>query len=385
MKITQRHTFPLCLLGCWIFTQARAGIVLPPRNVSALWVSDFTPGLRWSPPLQPDANCSYRVAATTKSLFTNEVDVSPAFFSLLVMEGGSIHWNVTRVCNGSPGEPRVLSISYPELVKDLACFLDSPRRARCQWSPGAPPADFRLYYKLVDECGVDSAPPALRECPSYVWTGGVASGCELPATVCHVAYVLVNGTVDGEPVRNTFRRQLADDVRLPPLEWRAEKMGNKLNVSWERPEVAVPDGWRIQINYTECGGARESLEIEGEVWSHPLVLDSGCPRAVAVRATSQSGATPWGEWRRFDADASPLLYMVAVVLVSVAALVALACVCLGRNKDVIFRKVPEPFDYVSEIYNNNTQSVFHGLYISPEEEECKISLVVDEQLDGTTC
>ncbi|CAN9509719.1 unnamed protein product [Ophioblennius macclurei] len=300
------------------------------------------------------------------------------------MEGGSINWRISTVCEGSKSKPVLVNISYPELVKKLDCFLKSPNKAECEWSLGTHSPNFRFFYGLVNECTDKVDPFHLQECPSYVWTNGVRSGCRMDATRCHTLYALFNATLNDKPVRNTFKRMLMKHVRPKNLTWAVQRNGNKFNISWEVPEIKVAEDWTIEINYTECG-PKDILERKDQLFE-VLELNPLCRKAITARATSPVGQTPWGEWKHYEGDKDPRVLLLVVVLL-IVVLVVLIGACFQKNKEKLWPAIPKPKDYLSEFSNATNNKTFSHILYSPVKEEngCNVLLVVDLQHIKENC
>ncbi|XP_029943033.1 uncharacterized protein LOC115385180 [Salarias fasciatus] len=378
---------PLVVLSCLIFsTHSKPGGVLPPQNVSYEWIDDFMLRLSWNPPQHPVTNCKYLVSTESKS-HGIETYTEPYMETFVVMEGGSIPWNIATVCNGSESEPAVFNLSYPELVKNFTCTLYSGRNTHCQWSADGHSSDFKFYYGLADECSDDNPPLHLQECSSYTLTNGVKSGCELKATWCHVLFALFTATVGNQPVRNTFKRALKDNEILDMEgKWNVMQNGSKFTISWDLS--AASRRWAIEIKYTECGETHKSLHRNGV--SYELELLPHCQKSFAIRAVKGTWASPWSDWKHYgpvpDEGPNALVYVAFAVPLLMAFVVVLSCVCFQRNKETLLPKVPEPVDYLSEFANNNNKSAFHNHYIPEKEEDsCRILLVLDPQLGKGNC
>lgn len=54
----------------------------------------------------------------------------------------------------------------------------------------------------------DKSPSRLRVCPSYSYTDGVRTGCDLEANIEHDILISFKGMLNNTLVRNTFRKEL---------------------------------------------------------------------------------------------------------------------------------------------------------------------------------
>ncbi|XP_035483172.1 uncharacterized protein LOC118301634 isoform X4 [Scophthalmus maximus] len=231
---------------------SRAGQVLPPQNMSLLWMNDFEPEVTWAPPQHSVANCTYQVfKKTTKR--DNDYDLpSPPWKSVVVMEGGFLQVSVKTVCGGKRSEPTVLNVTYPEMVKNVQCYILSSKHAHCSWESANPTAVVHFFYRLVEEnlstsVHDDSPSPRLRECPMSNYKERAGTGCVLQVTLKQGILIVFNGTVNKVPFRNTFRRMPLDHVSTeyePNLNLDCQVMliqrwdkATKTNINVERPFI----------------------------------------------------------------------------------------------------------------------------------------------------
>lgn len=54
----------------------------------------------------------------------------------------------------------------------------------------------------------DKSPSRLQVCPSYSYSDGVRTGCDLEAKVTQDVHILLNRTLNNGTVRNTFKKEL---------------------------------------------------------------------------------------------------------------------------------------------------------------------------------
>ncbi|KAM4537505.1 uncharacterized protein PAE49_021817 [Odontesthes bonariensis] len=378
----------LLVLNCLFVTaELPTGKILPPQNLSVLWISDFEPLLTWEPPQLPLTNCTYNVCTDRGDHSSTEcqpVKISE-YGKHFLMQGGVLRWEVKIVCGGKESEVAHYNVNYTELVTDLNCYSSTARQAHCSWSPASNATDLSFFYLLVDETPNGAPPSQLKECSSYINTGGVKTGCDLQATTQEAIHILLNGTLNNTTVRNTFTFETINDVKPPPLIWKVTKNGTKLNISWTPPDVLSQDCWEFNINYTECGKIK-SFIIKQEVTSHLMNWVPHCEYCIAIRALSSEGNTPWSDQKCFGADVNWSVYAAVIIPLVIACLAALTFKCYWKNKEKIFPKVPKPRDLLTDISDNNNESTRCNMYIPAEEEEnCKITLLTDTQISSLDC
>lgn len=360
------------VLSC-VFFVVKSQTVLQPQDVSLKWTSDFKPQLSWS----PVENCSYEVDFPDKTTYICHL---PTWSNYTVMEGGTLHCTVVTICNGVSSQPFIVNQTYPELVRNLSCYIQSSQKTHCSWLPASPGLDLPFFYRLSTEDGSVSRDKnvitPLLECSAYTRTEGIRTGCDLQARVTQAIDILFKDTWNNMPARNTFRRDLFLSVKLDPLRLNATKMGNKVIITFTPPDIDLGD-WTFFIKYNECNVEKNQItQIETVA---TLELLPHCRYCFAIKAESNKKETPWSKEECFDAETDPNAWVFAAIVIPLVCvcLAALTFVCFRKNKDTIFPKVPVPRDFLSDISNNNNKS---NLYIPREEDDnCKITLVIDPQ------
>ncbi|XP_031707278.1 interleukin-13 receptor subunit alpha-1 [Anarrhichthys ocellatus] len=379
------HSLELFVLSCLFLTvESQQGPILPPQNVSLKWISDFDPQLSWAPPPHSVENCTYEVHANTKCPDDSKSDeVSGQSWQLyFVMDGGFLEMAVETVCGKNVSELQVkVNVDYPVLVRDWECYIYSATQTYCSWHAASQAQDLRFFYWLTNEnfLGPVVEKPSSRpilECPSYLYNGDVRIGCELEANVHHSIDILFNGTLNDTFARNTYKI-MSIKVQPPPLNWTVNKTTDHFVIEWTPPDI--PLTWTYIIYYTECGQPKITPDITENPYN--LSLNPGCQYRMTIKASTTRGETLESDEKYFDRDTDPNAWLYAAILIPLmlAGLAALMFVCCRKNKEYIFPKVPEPRDLLSYISNNNNnESTVHKLYVPPEEEDnCKITLVVD--------
>ncbi|KAM9834654.1 interleukin-13 receptor subunit alpha-1 [Syngnathus typhle] len=362
-------------------SRTQTGQLLPPRNLTLRWLSDFEPQLWWGHNGLPP-NCEYNVLKRTADHNSEEQSThqSPPSVYNLAMEGGSLFFSVQTTCNHTNSEPSFLNVTYPELVSNVRCSIISSALTRCSWVPLGSPRDLAFYYQLANEVeDVASAVMSLSECPHYTLTNGMRTGCCLKSKAQESILMLFNATLNGGLVKNTFQEKPVL-VTPHPLNWSVSKVPGYFNVSWTPPDVFGLPQWKFVINYTECD--KEKTQMVQEVTWLLLGRVSHCQYRMTLRACSPRGDSEWSEIKYFEADhdADAVLYAAIVIIpLLCAGLASLACVCFRRNREVMFSNVPQPRDFLSDIHNNKSDRLFSFNFLEKEEEECQISVVTEQQ------
>ncbi|KAM4565296.1 interleukin-13 receptor subunit alpha-1 isoform 2-T2 [Fundulus diaphanus] len=317
---------------------------------------------------------------TEKQLITPEPPTT-SYKHKVWMDGGFLGYSLITVCGGNKSKQAVLEITDPDLVKELDCYVINSTQGHCSWSPVYDATDLRFFYGSEIQ-NSDDPPTELRECSSYSTTGGVRSGCDLPATPETFIEMVFNATLNDTLVRNTFKNNNLK-VKPPPLKWDVKKSKDNFNITWSPPDMLHLQSWKFRLNYTVCD-SKMNATFE-ERLSHKLDRVSHCRYCLSIEAMSNRGNSPPTDEECFDAD-QDLSFLVYVVIFVIISLAAVTFVCFQRNKENIFPKVPVPRDFLSDISNNNNQSPFRKLYIQAEEEEnCKVTLVTNTQTNKPDC
>ncbi|KAL7375456.1 hypothetical protein ABVT39_017851 [Epinephelus coioides] len=364
-----------------VAAEVQQGQILQLQNVSLQWINDFQTQVSWA----PVGNCSY-YGLLKKS---GQSNIANPWEKYVIMEGGSLQLTVNATCNGSHRYKATINQTYPDLVRDLQCYIYADNKANCSWNPVSPHVpDFKFFYRLIKEdftVSADLKPSFdVEECSSYHLNAeGVKTGCYLDAGIHNDIDISIKGTLNNMLARNTFKINLICNVRHPALNWTVTKTGNKFNMRWS-PPVIHGLNWMFELNYTKCNEAQIREIKEGET-SFELHADPKCPYSMAIRAVSKTSSDnrkmiPWSEVKHFDADTVPngWLYAAIIIPVMFGVLAVLMFVCFKKNKENIFPKVPEPRDLLTDISDNNNKYNVRNLYIQAEEEEtCKITLLVD--------
>ncbi|XP_061814982.2 uncharacterized protein [Nerophis lumbriciformis] len=361
---------------------SQTGQITPPHNLTLQWISDFEVELWWTHQLGLPPSCEYKVSSRTKE--ENSEDESyhqtPPSLLKLSMEGGSLSVSIHTVCQDKHSQPVILNVTYPELVSGVQCHIISSTLTNCSWRPLSLSPSLSFYYGLIDEVeDTASFDVKLQECSSYTRMDGVRTGCRLQSNARQSIYMLFNATLKETLVRNTFKKSPVP-VTPRPLNWTVSEVAGKFNLSWIPPDVLHLSLWTFIINYTEC----DEEKVKKVLGNTSVLMNrvAHCRYRISLKGLSMRGETGWSHAKYFDAakHANAMLYAVIIIPLLLAGLTFLTSLCCRRNKGHIFTKVPRPRDLLSDVGSNNTKSAVCNLcFPEKEEENCKISLVMDLQ------
>ncbi|KAI9538203.1 hypothetical protein NQZ68_017936 [Dissostichus eleginoides] len=343
-----------------------------PQNVSLQWINDFEQKVTWEPPQHPVKNCRYELTAEPKYQRGREhyTSVTSPFRLKMVMSGGFLNVSVNSNCTRYKPVPGS-SVTYPDLVKDLQCFITTATESHCIWKQTAyTPSNLGFFYHLNNNI--------IKECPSYVGRGSVRTGCDLEANVKDSIVLSFNGTLNKQTVRNTFKKALKENVRPPALQWNVTKSGGKFKICWTPPSIQFL--WKYSIRYKECNETKP-LDVFTETAEFPFVRN--CPYRITIQAFGEGAKTPLSDEKYFaaESDLNAWVYLAIILPLMVAVLAVLTIVYCRKNKEILFPKVPQPRDLISDISNNNNKSMDDKLYIPAEKEDnFNITLVTDPQI-----
>ncbi|KAE8278915.1 hypothetical protein D5F01_LYC22497 [Larimichthys crocea] len=360
-------------LSCLFLTvTCQEGNISQPQNVSLVWVGDFKVRLSWARPQDLRENCKYKVGELHRG---EEATIStPSWEGRVPMERGFLQVSVRTVCDRQTSPPVFKNLTYPELVKNLECNIHTSKHTRCSWIPvsGHSPS---FFYELEDGGGVNEENFLLRACPLSTHDG--RTGCNLTAHNYYKIHILINETRDNETYINIF--SLDFQVKPPALHWTVTNAGNEFIINWTAPDIR---GGKFIINYTECSENKKIDVTEGTSYNLSRVPHCGYNMKIKAESELHKWETPWSIPYEFDADTNPNVLLAAAIVIPllIVILAALLLVCWRKNKNIIFPKVPKPRDLLSDISDNNNKTSVSNLYVPAEEEEnCKITLVVDPQ------
>ncbi|XP_008325700.1 interleukin-13 receptor subunit alpha-1 [Cynoglossus semilaevis] len=370
----------------FLIADSLTGDVLLPQNISVSWTNDFKPLFTWVRPQQLMTNCSYDgelYVRNNKETYTVNPNDDQVQILYTVMEGGSLRFVLKTVCGKRKIEAEY-NVSYPEVLKNLLCYVYSSTNTYCSWDIANPEAEFKFFYRLLLEDGTasiyDPLPP-LQECSSYNYTGGLRTGCDIRTKVTQGITILLNGTANGTFFRNTYHKTLKDDVRLPPLKWTVKKTGNKFIISWVPPDIEYNFGM-YEIDYTECNKTRVK-QIEHLIsTSTELEIEPHCEYRMTIRANYTKFWTPPSEEKYFAADAdivqNALVFAAVIIPLIFVVLAFVSLIYFKRIQEFIFPKIPVPRDLLTDILDKSTVSKIYIPIVEPE-ENCNIMLVMDSQ------
>ncbi|XP_030286924.1 uncharacterized protein LOC115589910 [Sparus aurata] len=375
------QSLQLFVLSCLLFA-FETSQVLPPQNVSLRWKTDFEPQLSWEPPKHSADDCTYQVERSTTNKEEDKVTFNPSselsWSTYTVMNGRYLYLSVKAICNNTHSEQVAKPTTYPELVRNLSCYVHSSKQTRCSWLPVSDAADLGFFFRLTAEDlslsihNISRTP--LRGCPAYV---NRKTGCDLQADTRHSIHILFNGTLNNSSVRNTFKIWLKENARPLPLNWTVIKAGDTFNISWIPPDFDKLSVWKFTIKQTACNKSMLHDVFEGT--STELNVIRRCENCMAIKAVRKvtGGESEWSDVKCFGSEPNALVYAAIIIPMMFAVLAALTLMCCKKNKDIIFPRVPEPRDFLSDISDNNNKITVRNLYIPAEEEDCKITLVID--------
>ncbi|KAF6730819.1 hypothetical protein FQA47_008440 [Oryzias melastigma] len=361
-----------------VFWETASGHVLPPRNLSIRWINDFKPELSWEPPTHPMTNCTYTLMYRGQSEDSEEsiekLENQKQILNNFQMGGGFLQWSVRTSCDSGESEAAVMSVTYPELVKDLQCYGYTATLTKCSWVPASDAPDVGFFWTDVPD-----SPPVYKCLPSVQ---SPTRSCDVHISNDKEFNILINGTLNNSVVRNTFFGDPVSAVRPPPLNWTVTKMNEKLEISWTPPSILSLIQWNFIITVKGCGETKK-FEVQ-EQTSYLLDVKHPCVYCMTISADSLEGSSPVSKEKCFNSDVGNhgLLYAAITIPILMACMTTLTFVCCRKNKDKIFLKVPEPRDLITDTLDNNNKNSFNNLYVPVNEEQsCKITLVIDKQ-DG---
>ncbi|XP_054457333.1 uncharacterized protein LOC129093356 [Anoplopoma fimbria] len=248
MMTRMSPSFPLFVMSCLFLTaESHQGSISPPQNLSLLWIAPFEAQFSWEPPPHSVENCTYTGIVKTndhKGPIRSQ-NISSPWQLIISMEGGFLEFSLKIDCGVNHCQTAVKNFTYPDLVKNLTCYIYGAKKSHCSWHPASQAPDLRFFYGLVNETFGHTEKLPLKECSSF--PDGVRNSCDLEADIYQSIFIFFNGTVNNKVARNTFKP--SNHVQPPPLNWTVVKNGDKFHISWTPPDIGV---WKFTIRYTEC-------------------------------------------------------------------------------------------------------------------------------------
>ncbi|XP_034021012.1 uncharacterized protein LOC117505461 [Thalassophryne amazonica] len=269
---------------------------------------------------------------------------------------------------------------------DVKCYIRSYKLTQCVWNLPISP-DIRLFYWLINEDENLTTPsPHFQECSSYVSIDTRSTMCDMQRNYRQSMPIKLkwNETVIKNPTIPAL-----SIMSPPPMNWTYIVKGNRANIMWTPPDFGDDQLFTYTLSYTHCGEKTEITHLTNVTYQ--LTLDSACNYCMVIKPVYQylGGKTYWSDEKCFgvnitvaDGESKLKTYVIVFISVVSALLAALTFLCLWKNKDKIFPKIPEPRDYFTDVLNNNKMTVVDWCMPVEEEENCKISLVADHKVDS---
>ncbi|XP_046905227.1 interleukin-13 receptor subunit alpha-2-like isoform X2 [Hypomesus transpacificus] len=257
-------------------------------------------------------------------------------------------------------------------IKDFNCYLYSTKDMNCSWLTSNHVSDLQLFYR-----GDMSMDAHLAACTEYMYRNGVKTGCHLHDNQDFVSrtlndvYFLLNGTFDGSPFQNTFKRTPSNLVKPPPPKLNIKQEGKKLVLEWEPPDIFEPHCWEYRLNYSKCG---ETSSVTSQTNSASISYDSVCQYKIQLetifKSTCGEGSIVRGPFEVYGQDNHKMIVVAIIVPIIIFVSVIIALVCLRRHKTIIFPEIPKPQLIFKDIMNNNKEpkNPIEKLYVPIPEE-----------------
>ncbi|KAM4612286.1 interleukin-13 receptor subunit alpha-1-like isoform 2-T2 [Polymixia lowei] len=291
--------------------------------------------------------------------------------------------NVNRSCGSqTPSKPVSQTIDPPvQLVRNFTCAFYIADAMNCYWIPAKQIPDLQLFYGLCED-------PVLLPCED-IYSNGMKKGCHLKVNTTNVTTevcILVNGTLNGRHVRNTFKRQPSKNVKTPAPMLHITEQQDNLMLNWTQAhmEREFHGCWRYIVNYTRCGYIMPEEGGLSQNWFRIVPYKKSCQYMVQVRGVFSDycgiGGSDISAVVVYGANKGPDLELIILIPAILSACVILACYCFRRHRAMICPDIPDPSVLFKEMMNSNKEPMNMGnLYIPVQEdvESCKIIPVME--------
>ncbi|TKS83967.1 Interleukin-13 receptor subunit alpha-2 [Collichthys lucidus] len=255
-------------------------------------------------------------------------------------------------------------------VQDFLCVYQNMEHLECRWrpSPKTPAHSLQSLYFWHRE--LDRA----EECPEYILSGGVRSGCDFtdkPLPDFTDINFCVNGSSPDGPLRPSFfSLQIQNHVKPEPTQLHLQVEAGQLQLQWGRPAGRVPGhclDWQVEHNQEGPDGKMKSEKLNLQQTSFALTSvhdkDRSCFRVRSKLSKYCADRSFWSEWSQPaccpEEEAVPepepdlVLVYVYVAIAIIAMLVVLLCVGLVL-KVRRSRKTKTPDSLLTTLFARNS-------------------------------
>ncbi|XP_067117968.1 interleukin-13 receptor subunit alpha-2-like [Osmerus mordax] len=371
------------ILLCFIlFSESKTHKVpLPaPTNLSIRWHDEFCLTLSWQAPQEDLGKCKVKfyIQIDEGKYLINQTNRTSCHFTEKTVKY-TVQTEPIDCGDRDRSEPVTKIIpQHTEHIKEFSCYLYSTKDMNCFWLTSNHVSDLQLLYRGEDKdhsaaCTEDKD-THLAECTEYLYRNGVKTGCHLhdnQVSNVNDIYFLLNGTFDGSPFQNTFKRTPSILVKPPPPTLNIKQEGKKLVLDWVPPDIFQPDCWKYKLNYIKCG---ETSSVTSQTNSASIPYDSMCQYKIQLETTIKfycgEGSIVRGPFEVYGQDNHNMIVVAIIVPIIIFVSVIIALVCLRKHKTIIFPDIPKPQLIFKDIMNNNKEpkNPIEKLYVPVPEE-----------------
>ncbi|XP_067117966.1 interleukin-13 receptor subunit alpha-1-like isoform X2 [Osmerus mordax] len=373
------------ILLCFILVTESGTDKVPlpaPRNLSISWRDEFCLTLSWQAPQEDLGKCKVKYYVRIDELEYRYDDLGPY---KRIETSPKCHFTENTVkytvqtepiaCGDRNRSEPVTQIipqrTVLQHIKDFNCYLYSTKDMNCSWLTSNHVSDLQLLYRRDEDTH-------LAACTKYLYRNGVKTGCHLhdnQAFEWPSVYFLLNGTFDGSPFQNTFKRTPRKLVKPPPPTLNIKQEGKKLVLDWVPPDIFQPDCWEYKLKYIKCG---ETSSVTSQTNSASIPYDSMCQYKIQLETTLKSLCILVGgssiivrsPFQVYGQDNHNMIVVAIIVPIIIFVSVIIALVSLRKHKTIIFPDIPKPQLIFKDIMNNNKEpkNPIEKLYVPVPEE-----------------
>ncbi|XP_056156256.1 uncharacterized protein LOC130130566 isoform X2 [Lampris incognitus] len=279
---------------------------LPAPALSYQWTDAFHVKLNWQRPRTAGSSVSYRIsdsAGHTKSTTEQFYDLS---VSTEELDSGFWCTLYIESSNCEPSKPSKCTITPPvKLVKNFTCSLYDRDAVNCSWIPEKHSSDLQAFHRFFVDTENKVAEDIPLDCKS-LGNNKMGSCTFVTRNLTDTHWILINGTLNGLPVHNTFKRQPNKYVKIPPPEVTIVEDGDHLTVTLKHVDVGphTESCWDYQVSYSKCNEPEQ--QASSRVATVTIPYDKRCQYKFKAKAVFKRicgvGGSDFSEYKTHGAN-----------------------------------------------------------------------------------
>ncbi|XP_066571021.1 interleukin-13 receptor subunit alpha-1 [Amia ocellicauda] len=330
----------------------RTGKLPPPTNLTIVLKNDCCVQLKWSPPDGLDTNtCKVKYVVEGKQRYRSFYTSYEECFDIT----GGFEYKVSTVpdensdCQSWDDSDWIRGYlpkasDHLASVKDFECFMYEKEHINCTWLPENNQIISLYYWRNVSN---------VQSCKTYIDKDNVKRGCHLNRNFTanlQTFFVLVNGTLDSNPVRVMCLEVIpVNIVRVPSPQIRIKEKDETLLIEWESPKSFKADCWSYNLQYKYSQSNKWLENAVGPVTHTSIPYDQRYKYTVKLKAIYKAdcgeGGSEWSKEEHYgneeSTDWSMHIALISIPLLVTAAAITLL-IYLKRLRVLILPDIPDP-------------------------------------------